>query len=470
MPDSKLPMPRRAKVREGRGGRFFRPLLRSLLGLSLGVSAYLAWAALGGTAVAGCGPESGCDQVLHSRWSAWFGIPVSLPALAVYATALWMTFRLDAPTPPPVQRRAWAVLIVCGAAMLGAVLWFMVVQAAVLRTFCPYCLAVHGAGALAAGLILVTAPVAHPQGQGRKLRQEVVLPPGSARRLILIAGVGVAVLVAGQVAYRPKTFRVTPLAKAGANPSVTNGLRTGVTDAPGPGVVPGTSSPTDRSAAPRLPGASTRLSGQRVYSLYGGAVQLDLTEVPLLGLPSAPVILISLRDYSCHHCRTMHGYLQQVHQALGDQLAIVSLPVPLNSECNAVVRRTHPDHVNACTYARLALAVWRTDRTSLARFDEWMLTPERPPTPADAGAFAAQLVGTNALRLALQDPWIDRQLHLGVSIYATNSLYYRQSRMPQTILGQTIVTGAVNGPHDLYALLAKQPGVRWPATPRADVP
>jgi len=198
-------------------------------------------------------------------------------------------------------------------------------------------------------------------------------------------------------------------------------------------------------------------------SVHGGAIQLDLDEVPLLGSPSAPVVLISLRDYTCHHCRIMHGLLRQVYQTLSNQIAIVSLPVPLNSNCNAVVRWNHPDHTDACEYARLSLALWRTNRETLERFDEWILKPEHPPPPAQARAFAEQLVGTNALTQALRDPWVERQLQQGIGIYATNALHYRQTRMPQTIVGTNVVVGMVRGLQDLYAVLAKQPGIQWPA-------
>ena len=63
--------------------------LRVLAWLAFGVSAYLAWHAVGQTAsLAGCGPDStsGCDKALSSSWSKWLGIPVAILGLACYAS------------------------------------------------------------------------------------------------------------------------------------------------------------------------------------------------------------------------------------------------------------------------------------------------------------------------------------------------------------------------------------------------
>src|SRR5687768_12677274 len=65
-------------------------LARAAALLALAVCLYLAWAALQGGKVAGCG-ETGlvnCDSVLQSEWSRWFSIPISIPAAGVYTCLL----------------------------------------------------------------------------------------------------------------------------------------------------------------------------------------------------------------------------------------------------------------------------------------------------------------------------------------------------------------------------------------------
>ena len=64
-------------------------MVRLLCGVAFCVSAYLLYGSLTGDRLAGCGPESGCDAVLRSRWAYIFGLPVSLPALMLYL-AVWV--------------------------------------------------------------------------------------------------------------------------------------------------------------------------------------------------------------------------------------------------------------------------------------------------------------------------------------------------------------------------------------------
>src|SRR4051812_37530165 len=99
-------------------------LMRVVAVAALLVAAYLAGIALSGSRVAGCGPESGCDQVLQSRWSKWLGIPVSLPAIALYLAVLGFLSRLGPKKRVEEQRRAWRILFGCAIAILGAALWF----------------------------------------------------------------------------------------------------------------------------------------------------------------------------------------------------------------------------------------------------------------------------------------------------------------------------------------------------------
>src|SRR4051812_18709738 len=86
-------------------------LVRLLMAGAVGISAYLAWTSLSAGAVAGCGPDSACDKVLHSRWAYWLGIPVSLPALLVYFVVLGLSFRLGAKRPAVEQRKVWPILV-----------------------------------------------------------------------------------------------------------------------------------------------------------------------------------------------------------------------------------------------------------------------------------------------------------------------------------------------------------------------
>lgn len=119
----------------------------ALAGLS--VNGWLLWQSLRGGPIAGCGGGS-CDAVTSSRWGFLLGAPVSAFGAAVYLAVLLSFFT-------PMRRLRIPLL----AALPGAALWFVFVQAVFLKTFCPVCNAAHAIGliACAAGIIAATCPL-----------------------------------------------------------------------------------------------------------------------------------------------------------------------------------------------------------------------------------------------------------------------------------------------------------------------
>ncbi|HSH15483.1 MAG TPA: vitamin K epoxide reductase family protein, partial [Verrucomicrobiae bacterium] len=181
-------------------------IVRLCLALALAVSAYLAFLSLTGGRAVGCGPASGCDKVLQSRWAYWFGVPVSVFALLADTLVLAATFRLGKLHAPSVQRRAWLLLVPGAILIAGAAVWFTLLQAAIVQSFCPYCMVAHASGFIAALLILVTAPVRTVTDAPADSDKAVFLKPAVFWRLTGLAVLGLAVLAGGQIAHRPATF------------------------------------------------------------------------------------------------------------------------------------------------------------------------------------------------------------------------------------------------------------------------
>ena len=414
------------------------------------VDAYLIWVALSGGTVAGCGPDSGCDQVLHSRWSRWLGVPVSAPALVIAVTMLLLTFRLSDRASPSVQTNTWTWLFPGAVLILGAALWFTALQAFVLHSFCPFCLTAHGGGALASIVLLMSAPRGRaPEKSGRKEKPVVALTV-PASKLVGVACAGLAGLIAGQLLVRPKTFVMTPVAAVpSASAPATN-------TASSPGAIP---PPALLSTATP---AVVPAAGPREFALMDGRFKFKLDEVPLWGSPSAPHVVVSLFDYTCHHCRIMHAHLLEGFRTFSNELAIVSLPMPLDSQCNPTVPRTAGPHVNACNYARLGLAVWRARPAAQAQFDDWIFTPEHPPSIQETLMYALALVGTNELALAMRDPWIETQLQQDIAVYATNYYHGRVGNMPQLIVGTNVVGGTFDNVNEFYRVLEREFGLKAP--------
>src|SRR5688572_1156350 len=123
-------------------------VIRLLLLAAAGISAYLLSVSLGGGAAVGCGPGSGCDEVLKSRWAYVLGVPVSALALLMDLALLLTTFACGAKSSPKQRRGAWEILAPGALMVLGAALWFVALQALVLQRFCPWCMTAHACGAI----------------------------------------------------------------------------------------------------------------------------------------------------------------------------------------------------------------------------------------------------------------------------------------------------------------------------------
>jgi uncharacterized membrane protein len=387
-------------------------LIRACLVVAIVISAFLAWNSLRGGAVPGCGPESGCDKVLSSRWAYVFGLPLSIFALPVYIVLLALLFQ---------KTLRWKAILPLALIIFWAAFWFVGLQAFALRAFCKFCMTAHVAGVLAALILLKNNP----------------LPTMLTLRSAGISAVAVAVIVAGQFASPP----------------------------PAPSIIRGAHSQALVAApAPATPPSGTNAAAiDPTISIVQGQFTLNLTKVPLVGPITASKKLVKLFDYSCHHCRDLHQYIEQFRAKYPGQLAIVMLPVPLNSDCNPIVKKTPKDHINACDYARLGLAVFFANPAKFAEFTDWVFTPPRPPAVSDTRKFAEDLVGARALQDALNSPAINEQLSTDINIYIASSRFAHSGQIPQMLFGDGGGSiGAVNSLSQLEQILTENLG---PFTP-----
>jgi len=275
-------------------------------------------------------------------------------------------------------------------------------------------------------LLFSSGPIKEPPEKPWQKEKEVYVAPKDARGLSMIDLAGVVVLVLGQALYRPATFNISSVGSGSLQQTPTN----------------------------------------RFFEIYQGRFAFNMNEVPMIGAPTAPHAMVSLFDYTCHHCRIMHGKLKELHKTFPGQLTIVSLPMPLDSQCNYTVRLTPSAHSNACEYARLGLAVWRANRNVHEQFDDWVFAPEHPPELAAVRQHAAELVGAQSFQTALTNESVNRYLQLGIDIYATNFFFVRQGAMPQLIIGTNLLTGTVET-DELYRRLDNQLGLKNTGVPVA---
>lgn len=358
--------------------------LRLLAAAGCGVSGYLFKVSLSGWDLpAGCGAGTGCADVLTSRWATVFGVPVSAPALGVYLSVLGASCCVGRSWSAPARAMAWMLLVALATVLLGAAAWFLALQDLAVQALCRWCIADHALGVTIAGMILW-------QAWGTAAGAE--RPLFGRRHLAAAMGAGLAavlVLIAAQ------------WTGLGNPPVVARRLPLGGDAETGPGP-------------------------NRRIVLLNTTLPLAAHQVPIIGSPDAPRLLVLLFDYCCAECRAMHRDLIHVVRRYDGQVSLILLPMPLDADCNPAVDQTDDAFRDACELARLALAVWRTAPAAFPQFDALLCQGDRPPAADEARQIARQLIAPARLEAALADPWIGERIATDVGAFAES----RADRIP----------------------------------------
>jgi uncharacterized membrane protein len=431
--------------------------VRVLLGVAVVGASYLVFIAIHNGPVAGCGPESGCNKVLQSRWAYWLDIPVSVPALLVYLALVGATVLLQKRPAPDDERGSWAAIIALAVIVAGAALWFVGLQVFVIKAFCKFCMAAHACGFAAALICLKNIPLAvdpdtpmWSSGSGKR-----GVPRAGALTVALVGLAGVVALAGGQLLVQKERNVVKDL-RAGA---VSPGKR-----AAGPVTPPGTDYLAQAAAlAARAsvgpPPPHPRLIAPRVLSLYSNQFLLKLDAVPMMGSPDATNVIISLFDYTCPHCRSLHPILLETQRQFSNRLAIVCLPMPISTNCNPFLPARVHSVSNSCEYARLGLAVWRAKPDAHRQFEEWMFAGDRPAPLEEARKYAGQLVGGDKLQAAFADPWVEQQMAADCRLHSINCASSGEAGLPQLMIGEVISSGPLNSVQHLMMVLNRYLGL-----------
>ncbi|MDB6080602.1 MAG: hypothetical protein JWO82_4349 [Akkermansiaceae bacterium] len=385
-------------------------LLRMLAFAGLALSAFLVYQKASGsvTYLHGCGAAGGCANVLGSRWSQWFGVPVAVISLLLYAAVLVFTFFPRG-----------AALTTLGVSLLVAPLWFGGLQIFDLHQFCPWCLGAHLIG-LACGVLIF------------------LLPAGPSARIGWLSGAaGLAVLIAGQIFGPVPDTHLETIVEVRKEVHEDGSL------------------PVHERGAGRL-----------VTFLKGKSIRID--GLPHLGNPQAPHVMVDYFDYACDSCRDTSEDLSAAMERYSGQLCIVLLPCPINRACNPNIPANQTnvkDHAHACELARLALACWRTDPASFPAVHDALF--RRPVLdPAAALALVRPLLGKPLSDAALKDPWIDEVLAADFADYKTLTQGGNARPnfvMPKLLLGgDTVIHGVMRTREVLFKTLEKEFGLSHP--------
>jgi uncharacterized membrane protein/protein-disulfide isomerase len=402
------------------------------------IGGYLLWASLAAAGhVAGCGDDGGpdCGSVLLSRWSSWIGLPVGLPAVGAYMAMFGLLFCIEPGRSARTQRDAWGILVPLATLAAGAAVWFIALQLLALKSFCPYCMAIHACGLALAMFVFWFAPI-HWRSARALDSDPIARTLGGGVVLILVGFVGVGGLIGGQIAIAPPSRKHEIIAipvsegpKLGAKPSESMGCT---------GAAGASAGPTPESASRPVDDPWAKPGPHRRIALAGGRATVDVNEVPILGDPGAKNVVVELFDYTCPECRSLHHRMREARERYGDRLAVALLPTPRNASCNKYVLVTKPPHELACEYARLALAVWNVRPVAFAEYHNWLMDPPDPPSLADARRQATELIGRDALENALGSERIDRQIEDDARIYHATG----QNAIPTLLVKDFVLIGS----------------------------
>ena len=296
--------------------------------------------------IVGCGGPGGCNEVLASKWSQVFGLPVTIPGALVYLVVLLS-----------LRPRFKKLLAPSLAILTGGVIWFVSVQLWILHHLCPWCLAAH-----VIGVIVVVLGVA----QGNSERSFI--------RSMSVGAVATGLLIVFQVfGPTPTTHRVEEATSSQVSAPI-----------------------------------HARGSGRKIEFNNGGKIY-DRDSLPSIGSSKAPQVLVEYFDYQCASCRIMRGFLDSLIAKHPDQIALLVLPMPLDGACNHQLTSAESIHPGSCQLARVALAVWRVEPAKFPEIHR-ALFAEPAPAEAEAMQLASALVSRERLQDALKDPWIDELL------------------------------------------------------------
>ncbi len=425
-------------------------VVRILLFSASIITAYLWLATLArGGQVPGCGPESDCEKVLSSPWAYWLGIPVSLLGLGLYGAFFISTFSLKIGQQQKATR-ALNSLTLFSFATLAAAAWFVGVQAVAIKSFCPYCCTAHGLASLAAVIFLSQA-----SDIGSRLSVRLNFGTG-----IVVAFVLVTVIAAVQIILpkEPEAPLIVDLGQAQTNAPIAEAKPAPKpTPPPAPAVEPKPTAPAVATVTPEAPSTPKA----EPFLVPRSTLSLDAARLPLLGPANAPHRIGCLFDYTCHHCRQLHGFIRTAIDQFDGQLSCLMIPMPLDANCNAQFKRTHRNHVDACKYAKICLAVQQIAPAKYDAFDRWLFTNHKTTKPlAKVREHAASLVGAAALNKAVASATVQQQLQQNIRAYELNSKNGKKSLMPQTIIKDQVIFGPPPSDAALQSILKKILGLK----------
>lgn len=423
--------------------------IRVLSLVACGIAVFLFTQSSSTAGLVGCG--EGCDEALASRWSVWFGVPVSLFGAVAYA-GVFVSSLLVGRRNLALDALGWRGLELFVPLTVGAAVWFVGLQATGATGWCHYCLAVHACGALIAVATVLhrrsalgAEPRLGPVAPG--VRPSVVVPHRSASAApppplgvaTLLAALGLGALLVGQLGFPPPGAQAQEVADldqsfdldapdegqrrvetSNAPPDEPaeeeNPLGGGTTDDdPAPEEEPFDLPPIEETSPATV---DAQGSGSRTVSLLKGQLNLDVYEHAVIGSREAPYVIAELMDYKCANCRKFHELSKEALKRYDGKLAFVVMPSPFDGDCNQHVRTTKAASRGGCELAKLSLAIARERPRYFEAYHNYLLSGDKAPSFSNARQEAEKYMEITELMAAMGSQRTERQMEDYVNLWA----------------------------------------------------
>ena len=270
-----------------------------------------------------CGDEGGCSDILSSPAAELFGIPVSIPAIPLFAFlallgALVALGRFD-------RQRLASLATLCGyvGLLFGGRLLFEMIYGQ--GKLCWLCLTMDGA--TLASLLLGAAM--HPGGLKDGLKSPIaalraMLRPGAEMALAVVVLLATPVIDAatepGEAAFTAATEATAPKATVAA------ATKAGAATPPRPGAA---KTPAAKPSAGGSPATTRRL----VFPAERTEINVTAA-VPTRGPATAPVTIVLFEDFQCPFCKKLSGNIEMLLEERPQDVRIAFMHFPMHQKCN----------------------------------------------------------------------------------------------------------------------------------------
>ena len=377
------------------GGKWLNRLLFMLALGGLALNLLLWFRSMIDGGIVGCGGGSACAELLSSRWSQVFGMPITAFGTLIYLALMVSLSLTNRPLINPIL-----------GVILGAAAWFVFVQMVLLGRYCPWCMATHGIGVCVAVL-----------GLQREIKAD------DTESVWMTAG-GIATSVMLGLGFLQYYGPVTDTSRM----DDVQGL-----------------------SAAESPEIYSRGDGRKVV-FADRQRTYNVSLLPHLGPEDAKCVMVEYFDYGCPSCRVMRGFLNALMAKHPADICLVILPVPLERSCNFSLSEKDEEFPGSCKLTKLALVLWRTHPDKFAKFHHSLLDGA---STDEASAKVLELMAPSEMFAAMRDPWIEELIQANVNDYAAFSVSTK--KLPKLLItGTRILHGLPSGEEDFIRVMEKE--------------